>query len=203
MTSPECYAVSDNNAGGVMIKRIQLAVVALAFVPGFALAASPLRLECSAEQNLPGRALVCEYAMLGSLNDRLADLDEEIVRAGKAARVEPKRWLAARDACQDVECLDRTLEAGVRDARSALVDVESRQPTLILATARGVPVQIVQGTAPVLRAPPAPQREPQPRASAPTWSVREPSRLEPVFSVLTMLFLAAVAVYATVVRRIG
>ena len=161
--------------------------------------ASSPRLECSAPQSVPGRALVCDYAMLGRLNEQLADLHDEMVLSGKSGRAEWNHWLAARDACQDVDCLDRMLEASIREARLALVDVESRQPTLVLANARGIPMQVLQKTPPLPRALPAPRSRP----SEPVLSLREPSRLEPLMSALTMLFLAAVAVYAVVVRRIA
>jgi len=119
-----------------MARIILLAV--LLQLPSLAFAASsPLKLECSAEQSLPGRALVCEYFMLDRLNAQLVQLHDRVVAAGRAGRIEVKRWLAARDACQDVECLDRLYEAGMREAKLALVDVESRKPALILTNARG------------------------------------------------------------------
>src|SRR5687767_10103782 len=113
-----------------MTRTILFAV--LLQVPGLALAASPLKLECAAEQRLPGRALVCEYFMLDRLNAQLAQLHDRIVTAGRAGKIEVKRWLAARDACQDVECLDRLYEAGMREARLALIDGESRKSVLVL-----------------------------------------------------------------------
>jgi uncharacterized protein len=87
---------------------------------GSALAASSLRLACFEEQKMPGRALVCEYSMLTRLNNQLADLHEELVKSGKAGKVDVQRWISARDACADVDCVDGALEASIREAKKAL-----------------------------------------------------------------------------------
>lgn len=159
-----------------------ISVILVLLLPGFTLAASPLQLECAAAQSLPGRALVCEYFMLDRLNARLAELHEAVVHAGKAGRVEVKRWLAARDACQDVECLDRLFEAGIREAKIALVDVESREPTRILPSARGVPIRVAENV-PSLQE--TPIRE---RAGRGVY--------------VALLVLAGVVLYALVARRL-
>lgn len=179
------------------------AIATVLFVP--AASASPLGLECAADQDVPGRALVCEYAMLGRLNERFADLHDEAVRAGRAGRLDSRRWLAARDACKDVECLDRLLEAGIREARRALVDVESRAPAPILASGRGVPLYLAQATAaaPQSKASAAPVPEQRSAPLTELRSAREPSRLEPLMSVLTILFFAGVALYAMAARRLA
>ena len=182
------------------------AIAAILAVP--AASASPLRVECDVGQDLSGRALVCEYAMLGRLNERFADLHDEVVRAGKGGRLEHGRWLAARDACRDVECLDRLLEAGIGEARRALVDVESRQPAPILASARGVPLYLVPehpARQPKAAAAAAAAPEPERRSAAlnERHSARDPSGLEPLMSVLTVLFFAGVAVYSVAARRLA
>lgn len=192
---------STSVAGGLGLAGF---ILLLQFSPNFAAAASPLRLECSAEQLLPGRALVCEYSMLGALNAQLADLHDGTVQARRAGRTDARRWLATRDACQDVDCLDRFFEAAIRDAKLALVDVESREPTVVLANARGVPVRLLQAAdAPRPPSPRSVETE-QARQSAPPRlrSIREPTGFEALISVLTVLFLAAVAVYAMAARRL-
>lgn len=170
--------------------------------PSFGLAASPLRLECSQAPQLPGRALVCEYSILGHLNAQLADLHDRIIREGRAARVDVRRWLNQRDACRNVDCLDNVFESGLRAARIALVDTETRQPTLILVNARGVPVRVLP------EAPPAPasvalEAEPHPSTGAHTLPAREPSRFEIPFDVLLLLIVAAAVLYTVVVVRIS
>lgn len=185
-----------------MKRTSSIAAIALAvlfYTPGFALAASPLRLECSTEQNLRARALVCEYSMLSRLNAQLADLHEKMLADRKVDGIDLKRWQKARDACNDVGCLDELLQAGIRDARLVLVAVESREPAPVMANARGVAIRL-QSSRPSSR--PVAAEEPaslRPQAR----SLREPTGLEPVVSVLTVLFLAGVAVYAVVVRRLA
>lgn len=173
-----------------MTRIILLAV--LLQLPALALAASPLRLDCSAEQNLPGRALVCEYSMLDRRNASLADLHDGIVQAGRAGRVDVKRWLAARDACSDVDCLDQVFDAAIRDARLALVDVESRQPATILVNARGVPLRVLE-----------PRIIPAPTPSVRETPARERSALDTAASLLMVAFLVAALAYALVARRLA
>jgi uncharacterized protein len=86
-------------------------------LPNFALAASPLRLECSQEQQIAGRALVCEYSILGVRNSQLADLHDRAVREGRAERMDAQRWLSERDACREVDCLDAVFERRIHAAR--------------------------------------------------------------------------------------
>lgn len=175
-----------------MTRIILLAV--LLQLPALALAASPLRLECAAEQSVPGRALVCEYSMLERRNAGLADLHDGIVQAGRAGRVEVKRWLAARDACSDVDCLDRLFDAAIRDARLALVDVESRQPVTILVNARGVPLRVLQ---------PEPKAIPAPTPSVQEAPARERSGLDTAASLLMVAFLVSALGYAVVAKRLA
>jgi hypothetical protein len=163
-------------------------------VPGLASAGSPLRLECAAEQSAPGRALVCEYSMLDRRNASLADLHDGIVQAGRAGRVEVKRWLAARDACGDVDCLDQVFDAAIRDARLALVDVESRQPATILVNARGIPLRVSE---------PEPKAIPAPTPSVQEAPARERSGLDTAASLLMVLFLVAALSYAVVAKRLA
>src|SRR5204863_8023465 len=99
--------------------------------------------ECSQEQQIPGRALVCEYSILNYRNVQLADLHDRAIREGRPARVDARRWLSERDACRDVNCLDKVFEAGIQATRVALVDIETRQPALILVNARGIPVRVL------------------------------------------------------------
>ena len=121
-----------------------VAVIGLAMLLAApAVAASPLQFECSGDQKVVGRALVCEYFMLGRLNAELADLHDRVVRAGRAGRIELKRWIAARDSCRDVECLDQLYAAGLRQAKLALIDVESRKPAPIMVNARGDLLRVV------------------------------------------------------------
>jgi uncharacterized protein len=140
--------------------------------------------------------------MLGTLNAQLADLHDRSIREGRAARVDVRRWLSQRDACRDVDCLDRVFEAGIRAARIALVDTETRQPALILVNARGVPVRVLP-EAPRKRAAAAPESERylSPDARAPT--ARERSRFDVPFDALFLLLIAAAVLYTIVVVRIS
>jgi len=172
-------------------------------LPSFVLAASPLRLECLQEHQVPGRALVCEYSILSYQNTQLADLHDRIIRDGRAARVDVRRWLGQRDACRDVDCLDKVFEGNIQAARIALVDVEARQPAVILVNARGVPVRVLP-EAPLVPPNVAPEGERYPSGGAPTFSVREPSRFEQLpFDVLLLLLVAAVVLYTVVAVRIS
>jgi len=177
--------------------------VLLQLFPNFAFAASPLRLECSAQQTLPGRSLACEYSVIGRLNEQLADLHDQIVRDGRAARVNVRRWLGARDACRDVDCLDKVLQDGIEAARMALVDVESREPTPVLTTARGIPLRVMPSVRTPARPAVAPEGERPPSAGARTMPTRSPARFEPSFGMLLLLFAAAAVLYTVVVVRIS
>ena len=170
-----------------------IAFIALALLPGLALSASPLSVECSTEQKLPGRALVCEYFMLGRQNAELAELHALTILAGKAGSKETKRWVAARDACKDVECLDRLFETGMREARLALVEADSRRPAMILTSARGVPLRIAE-RAPVKTAPLPPVVQ----------SVQEPLAPErpSVGAYVTLALLGVAVAYAIMARRL-
>jgi hypothetical protein len=172
-------------------------------LPNFVLAASPLRLECSQEHQLAGRALVCEYSILSYQNAQLADLHDRIIRDGRAAHVDARRWLSQRDACLDVDCLDKVFEGNIHAAKSALVDVEARQPAVTLVNARGVPVRVLP-EAPPVSANVVLEGESSPSAGAPTFSVREPSRFEQLpFDVLLLLLVAAAVLYTIVAVRIS
>ena len=171
-------------------------IAVLLVLPGFAGAASPIDLECSAGQNLPGRALVCEYTMLGGRNAELADLYERVVRAGRAGRIEPKRWLATRDACRDVECLDQLYEEGMREARLALVEVESRAPAPILTNARGEVLLVVET---VTRPNPPPAIPPV----QPPLVREQASVFDTAASLLMVVFLLLAFGYSLVVRRLS
>lgn len=162
----------------------------LLLLPGITLAVSPLSLECSAEQHLPGRALICEYTMLESRNADLADLHDRVVQAGKTTRIEPKRWVAVRDACRDVECLDQLYEQGMREARLALVEVESRTPAPVLTNARGELLRVVQ-----TKARPIARSEPPPPVA------EQRSVLDTLASLLMVLFLVAAFACTLVARR--
>lgn len=166
----------------------------LLFLPGFSRAESPITLECSAGQTLPGRMLVCEYTMLESRNAELADLYERVVHAGRARRIETKRWLATRDACRDVECLDQLYEEGMREARLALVEVESRTPAPILTNARGEVLRVVEtATRPIVL----------PHSPPPASPVREPAAaIDTAGSLLMVVFLVAALGYSLVARRL-
>ena len=155
-----------------------------------AASASPLQFECTAEQSVPGRALVCEYFMLRRANAELADLHDRAVLAGRAGSNDLKRWVSTRDACRDVECLDRLYERGIREATLALVDVETRQPSVVLVNARGVPLRIVD-------------KQTIPAPAAREAPVRKQPALETAASLLMVLFLAAAATYALVARRLA
>jgi len=181
-----------------------LALAALLQVlPNFVLAASPLRLECSQEHQVPSRALVCEYSILSYQNAQLADLHDRIVRDGRATHVDVRRWLTQRDACRDVDCLDKVFEGNIQAARIALVDVEARQPAVILVNARGVPVRVLP-EAPLVSSNVALEGERYPSADAPTFSVREPSRFEQLpFDMLLLLLVAAAVLYTIVAVRIS
>lgn len=174
-------------------------------LPNLVLAASPLRLECSQEHQVPGRALVCEYAILGYQNAQLADLHDWIIRDGRAARVDVRRWLSQRDACRDVDCLDKVFEDSIQAAKIALVDIEARQPAVVLVNARGVPVRVLP-EAPSVSSNVAleSERPPSPSAGAPALSAREPSRFEQLpFDGLLMLLVAAAVLYTIVAVRIS
>jgi hypothetical protein len=184
----------------------KLSLLALAALlhtlPNAALAASPLRLECSQEHEVPGRALVCEYSMLGTLNAQLADLHDRSIREGRAARVDVRRWLSQRDACRDVDCLDSVFEAGIHAARIALVDTETRQPALILVNARGVPVRVLP-EASRTRAADVPESERHLSSAARSPTERERSRFDIPFDVLLLLLVAGAVLYTIVVVRIS
>lgn len=181
------YAVSMRRAINVAI----VAVASLFHFPAFA--ASPLELDCLAEQTLPGRALVCEYAMLGRMNAQLAELSGQAVLAGRAGSNQLKRWVSARDVCKDVECLDQALEAGIREAKLALVAVEDRQPAPILSNARGEVLRVLEKRGPPAAAP-APAQSFQPPVA------REGRRLETYSG---LILVAAVLAYAMVARRLS
>ena len=182
------YAVSMRRAINIAIVAV---VAALLHFPAFA--ASPLELDCLAEQALPGRALVCEYAMLGRMNAQLAELSGQAVLAGRAGSNQLKRWASARDACKDVECLDQILEAGIREAKLALVEVEGRQPAPILTNARGEVLRLVEKRAlPVATHAPAQSFQPP--------IAREGRRLETYSG---LILVAAVLAYAMVARRLA
>lgn len=182
------YAVSMRRAINVAI----VAVVA-SLLHYTAFAASPLQLDCLAEQAQPGRALVCEYAMLGRMNAQLAELHDAIAQSGRAGRIEPRRWLAERDACRDVDCLDRVLEGSLREAKLALVDVESRSPAPVLTNARGEVLRVLEKRATPV-ATPAPAQSFQPSAA------REGRRLETYSG---LILVAAILAYAMVARRLA
>jgi len=188
----------------IVVGRLGLLALAalLQSLPNVVSAASPLRLECSQEQQISGRALVCEYSILGVLNAQLADLHDRASREGRAERVDARRWLSERDACRDVDCLDKVFERGIHAARIALVDTETRQPALILVTARGVPVRVLP-EAPLAPASVAPEVGRYPSDGARTLSAREPSRFEVRFDVLMLLLVAAAVLYTIVVVRIS
>ncbi|SRR5258706_544116 len=172
-------------------------------LPNFVLAASPLRLECSQEHQVQGRALVCEYSILTYQNAQLADLHDRIIRDGRAAHVDVRRWLTQRDACHDVDCLDKVFEGNIQAARIALVDIEARQPAVVLVNARGVPVRVLP-EAPVVSSNVALEGERYFPAGAPALSAREPSRFEQLpFDVLLLLLVAAAVLYTIVAVRIS
>ena len=168
--------------------------VATAFPPAV-VAGSPLQFECSGEQKVIGRALVCEYFMLGRLNAQLSDLHDRVVRAGRAGRLELKRWIAARDGCKDVECLDRLYEAGLREARLALVDVENRKPAPVMVNARGELLRVVEK-----QAEPAPAPLPAEVKAVPERPVRERSGIA-AYAALALLGVAAA--YAFLAKRLN
>jgi hypothetical protein len=192
---------------GPMTVAARLGLLALAALlqslPNFVLAASPLRLECSQEHQAPGRALVCEYSVLSFQNAQLADLYDRIVRDGRAVHADMRRWLDQRDACRDVDCLDKVFADSIRAAKIALADIEARQPMAVLVNARGVPVRVVP------EAPPgssnvAPEGERYSSASAPTPSARTPSRfVQSPLDVLLLLIVAASVLYTIVAARIS
>ncbi len=173
-------------SGSVVI----LGLFALLLTPGLARASS-LELECSAEQSIPGRVLVCDYYMLRRLNAELAELQDEAVLSGRAGSNDLKRWTSARDACQDVACLDRLFENGIHETRLTLAAEENSKRPPLLVNARGVRLR-------VLDANPAPTStviEPP--------EAREPSTLETAASLLMVLFLVAALGYALVARRLA
>jgi hypothetical protein len=176
-----------------MKTRIALCFIGSALFPALAGAASPLRLECSAEQTAPGRALVCEYAMLNRLNTQLADLHDKAVAAGRGERIRVKRFLSTRDACGDVECLDALFERGIRETKLALVDVETREPTVMLTSARGVPLRVLRSAPP--RTPAAPREHPAVAGGQ--------SALDTAASLLMVGFLVTVLGYTVVARRLA
>jgi hypothetical protein len=171
-------------------------------LPNFGLAASPLRLECSQEQQISGRALVCEYSILGLRNSQLADLHDRAVREGRAERLDARRWLSERDACRDVDCLDKVFSAEIQAARIALVDIETRQPALILVNARGIPIRVLP-EAPLVSRTAALEGERHHSAGAPTLAAREPSRSGIPLDVFLLLLVAAAVLYTVVVVRIS
>jgi len=174
----------------------------LPFLPTSVLAASPLRLECSQEHQVPGRALVCEYSILSYQNAQLADLHDRIVRDGRATHVDARRWLSQRDACRDVDCLDKVFEGNIRAARIALVDIETREPAVILVNARGIPVRVLPEVPLVSRTVALGERHHSP--GAPKLSAQEPSRrIEVPFDMLLLLLVAAAVLYTVVVVRIS
>ena len=140
--------------------------------------------------------------MLGTLNAQLADLHDRSIREGRAARVDVRRWLSQRDACRDVDCLDSVFEAGIRAARTALVDVEARQPTLVLVNARGVPVRVLP-EAPRAPAAAAPESERHLSSDVRAPTARERSRFGIPFDALLLLLVAAAVLYTVVVVRIS
>jgi hypothetical protein len=175
----------------------------LPFLPTLVLAASPLRLECSQEHQVPGRALVCEYSILSYQNAQLADLHDRVVRDGRAAHVDARRWLTERDACRDVDCLDKVFEGNIRAARIALVDLETREPAVILVNARGIPVRVLP-EAPLVSRTVAFEGEGHQPAGASTLPAGEPSRRSEVpFDVVLLLLVAAAVLYTIVVVRIS
>ena len=157
-----------------------------------AAAASPLQFECSSDQKVIGRALVCEYFMLGRLNAEFADLHDRVVRAGRAGRIELKRWIAARDSCRDVECLDRLYETGLRQARLALIDVETRKPTPVMVNARGDLLRVVDKPA-------RPAAIPEGVKSVQETPVRERSD---VAAYVALALLGVAVAYAILARRL-
>ena len=174
-------------------------------LPNLVLAASPLRLECSQEHLVPGRALVCEYAILGYQNAQLADLHDRVIRGGREAHVDVRRWLSQRDACRDVGCLDKVFEDSIQAAKIALVDIEARHPAVILVNARGVPLRVLP-EAPFVSSKIVLEGERHSAADAPTptFPVREPSRFEQLpFDVLLLLLVAAAVLYTIVAVRIS
>lgn len=185
---------------------VRLGLLALAALlqslPHPVLAASPLQLECSQEQQIAGRALVCEYSILGYRNAQLAVLHDRTVREGRAGRVDVDRWLSERDACRDVDCLDNVFEAGIQAAKIALVDTENRQPAVILVNARGIPVRVLP-EAPRVSPTVALDDESRRLPGARTLSVREPSRTGIPFDVFLLLLVAAAVLYTVVVVRIS
>jgi len=168
--------------------------VLLGFFQLTALATSQLHLECSVEQALPARALVCEYSMLGHLNERFAELQDQAVLAGRAGNSELKRWVSARDACKDVECLDRLFETGIREASLVLAEADRREPAPLLTNARGIPLRIVQKNATNIPAPPDAVQEK---------AVAERSVPETAASLVMVLFLVAALAYTFVARRLA
>lgn len=131
--------------------------------------------------------------MLERLNAQLARLHDHIAAAGRAGRVEARRWLAARDACRDVDCLDRLYETGIREARLALIDVETRTPAFVVSNARGDVLRVVEKAPP-----PAP-------LPFEVKSIQEaPARERSGVGLSTALaLLAALITYAMVVKRLA
>jgi hypothetical protein len=95
-------------------------LIVLALPMSWANAASPLRIACIDEQPIAGRALVCEYSLLGRQNEKLALLHERIVDTDKGAQVDMPRWIEERDACVDVPCLDQFFEARLAQAAAVI-----------------------------------------------------------------------------------
>jgi len=184
-----CYA-ECLGYGAMTTPRAILGV--LGFFPIAVLAASPLHLECSADQTLPGRALACEYSMVGRLNAEFADLHDQTILAGRAGSNESKRWVAARDACKTVDCLERLFEAGIREARLVLDEVDSRQPAPLLTNARGVELRIVQKSA----------AAPPPAADDAEEAVSQGAP-ETAASLVMIFFFVAALGYALVARRLA
>ena len=174
------------------VRRLSLAGVLLAAcAPGFG--ASSLRIQCDQEASLPAHALVCEYSLLKSANDRLADLVEDLIAAGRARGLQPEKWMQSRDGCSDVDCIDRALE-------SALAEAEKRGP---------VPVRVVD-MSPVVRNAQAKVAEPrrglvkvaaqQDTSSVATGSVQ---RSMPVYAAVILVFGVALILGALLVCSRG
>jgi len=139
-----------------------------------ALAASSLRLACTDDHKIPGRALICEYSVLGRSNDELAGLHDKITATGRVGGFDADRWAARRDGCTTVDCLDKVFEEAIREAKAVLAS-PMREATATPSLA-SPPVPTVESLSPSATIPSTASAAPEQVQKAPAVLPQEPEK---------------------------
>jgi uncharacterized protein len=96
-------------------------------------------IQCSATQQ-PAERVICDHAILSNEYDDIFAQQQALLNAGKLSQQQIAQWRQARNACNDVHCIDGVFAQWTAMTRSVAAPSEAAQAPAIASSTESAPV---------------------------------------------------------------